>query len=426
MLPSLLLPTISTLTTLTFTFISIVLFNVPFSPSVHAQKFKPVEFRGSCNAFVEGQGLYFVGITWDPLIPQSFMLDLSVSWNTSDPAYKTIRNPEGVLIEQCEMTSDGEHLFVSENDIGFVYSVESDTWTEFNDNDMVSGGYATADPETGIIYLPGGGEDSKGKELMLLLDLRTKAVNKTVLPADFTYSGPITWSSYLKSMIIFNVEGTLQLFTPSKVSKSSTGWSKLKIGPMPDPGPWKAEIGCLVPAYGGTKLVLSVYSSHSTVYTLDLVTRTWKKGPPAPSVFTTSCAVSGDQLILWGGKIDFGIGRESTMPFVYNMKTEEWTTKYTAPPSQSTMTKTSQSPTQHISYTTTTPDHRDVSSSDMKLTTIVVIVTGSLLVIILTAINVYLGISRRSKVDTHRTTYDDSSFDSPDTAVSTLLPKGTP
>ncbi|KAF9355707.1 hypothetical protein BGX34_010292 [Mortierella sp. NVP85] len=364
------------------------------------------------------------------------MLDLSVSWNTSDPVYKKLASPDGVLINECAMTSDGEHLFALENEVGFIYNLKSDTWTEFNDNDLVTSGYAGADPETGFIYLPSGGLDSKGRHLTLSLDLRTKAVNKTVLPVDVfdnlltsSWRSFSSWSAYLKGMVIFG-DKDMNLFTPSNVSKSSTGWSKLKVAPMPDRD--DGVIQCSVPAFGGTKLVLSAYTSSVTsgnsyqfhIYTLDLVTRTWKKGPPAPSIGPFACAVTGDQLILWGGRFDDPqLGKQSTAVFVYNMKTEKWTTKYTAPPSRSIMTTTSQSPTQHIPYTTITPDHSDVSSSEIKLTTIATIVTGSLIVIILTTINIYLGISKRSKVDTHRTTHDGSSFDSPDTAISTLLPK---
>ncbi|KAK3829091.1 MAG: hypothetical protein J3Q66DRAFT_410599 [Benniella sp.] len=407
MLPSLLLPTISTLTTLTFTFISIVLFNVPFSPSVHAQKFRPFPSSEPCYAFTEGQGLYILGGTGPGNldIRQSFMLDLSVSWNTSDPVFKNLTNAPNVEEGACTMTNNGEGLFVMEGQVGYIYNVKSESWATLNDNGFSYTTAAATDPETGFIYLPGGGEDFKGRPMLLSLDLKTKTINKT-LDANGD-AGSCGWNAYLRSMVFSDDTNTLKLFTPSKVSKSSTGWGELRTGPLQN---IDLNWNCGVSMQGGTKMVFHGYHTDNpgmtyVVYVLDVVKRTWKKGPSAPRVIYSACAATGDQFIMWGGKIGTQ-EKASNTTFIYNIKTEKWTTSYIAPPSRSTTTMTTDP-----SLPSQTSNPKDASSSDKHLVVIIVAVIGSLLAIILGLIFRYHRQTRRLNHDGPKTSPSGSSTD---------------
>jgi hypothetical protein len=75
-----------------------------------------------------------------------------------------------------------------------------------------------------------------------------------------------------------------------------------------------------------------------------------------------------------------GIGTATNATLVYNLKTETWTSEYIAPP-----------PIQSTS---------DSTFREKGLVNIILIITGALLTIILTAISVYIGISKRLEGDT--------------------------
>jgi len=383
-----------------FTFTLTFLLSVSFSPSALAQKFRPLPSSGPSYAFTEGQGLYILGGTGPNFhfIQQPFMLDLSVSWNTSDPVFKDLKGPK-VKMGACTMTNDGEDLFVLADSVGYIYNVKSDTWATINDNDFSDADVAVTDSETGLIHIPGGGQDFKGRYLTLTLDLRTKTINKTTV-SDFQVLAGLNagWNTYLRSLALLNSSDGAQyldLFTPSNVSKTA-GWSELKTGPMPDSKTnSEPDWNCGVSMHGGTKMVFLGKAESPTikmnfvVYVLDIKKRTWKKGPPAPLVSKSACAATGDQFIVWGGEIGTQ-EKISNTTFVYNIKTEKWTTSYIAPPSRSTTTMTTDP-----SLPSQTSNPEDASSSDKHLVIIIVVVIGTLLAIILGLIFRYHRQTRR-------------------------------
>ncbi|KAK3829080.1 MAG: hypothetical protein J3Q66DRAFT_324306 [Benniella sp.] len=366
--------------------------------------------NSACSVFVEGRGLYTFGgyvqfdMYPDQDVRQAFMLDLSVSWNTSNPDIKQLENGPKVREGPCAATNDGENIFVLSSGQGHVYNVQSNSWTVLDNNNLASYRWRSAatDPETGIIYFP------DRTNLTYSLDLRTNTVNTTA-SVGISLEATVIWSAHLKSMVIVNQDENPQVFTPSKVSESSTGWSILKTGAVPDfrlGSDWE----CGVPAYGGSKLVfVDRYeggSNEDAVFTLDVKKGTWTRGPPFPANdIRYYCAVIGDQLVLMGSENDVRI---------YNMKTGNLTSRYIAPPPRPTSTtarttrisQLPQTPTQPTPYITTAPDHSNTSSIDMKIVVVVIVVAG----ILLTAINVYLGISKRSKIDAQRTSIVGSSL----------------
>ncbi|KAK3829084.1 MAG: hypothetical protein J3Q66DRAFT_324318 [Benniella sp.] len=373
---------------------------------VLAQGFRPAPNDPACSAFIEGRGLYILGGRGD----DNFMIDLSVSWNTSDPVFKKLEGGPRTMGNPCATTND--ELFTLVEGTGYVYNVSSGTWRVIHNNyfeletrSEYRISMAAADPETGIVYLP-----DKSFTKMLSLNLRTNEYNISDVKI-YADEGIdiVVWNAYLKGMWVQNALYSPFLFTPSKVSKSSTGWSELGFG-----RPAEIIMGwaCSAPAHGGSTMV---FLEYGTVYILDVVKKTWKKTPLGPYVYGDTCAVTGDQLILWGGLIKGSSLSNNT--FVLNIKTMKWASRYIAPPSRTTTTATthtsqpSQAPTQDIPQTTTTSTG---NLTDIKLVVIIVVVTGILLAINVWFIVRYRCRGRRSNRDDQRMSPSGSSTDSLD------------
>ncbi|KAF9364345.1 hypothetical protein BGX34_001831, partial [Mortierella sp. NVP85] len=388
--------------------------------------FRPRPNSETCNAYAEGQGLYVFGGS----TKENFMLDLSVSWNTSDPVFRRI--PGGPSVDKgiCAMTNNGGDLFVMTKGTGYVYNVKSSSWSVFqnpNFGTTATWQVSATDPETGFIYLPTYGMDFQGANVFVSVDLKSNTVNTTAVGVDPKWVQHATWSAYLRSMIMLFQHYAPYTFTPSKVNKTSNGWDnlQLKVVGSETRGGYIASLwSCGAPAYNGTKLIHMGSYKDTYVYIMDVVKRTWRRGPPPPlPIDKSACAVTGDQFIVWGGHTYGEIDpvtlitpkTPSNRTFVFDMKIEKWVSRYTAPPLPTTTTYTSQ-PTQtqeqHTPYTTATPESGNASSSDMKLVTIIVIVTGILMAIILGIILRYHRRTSQFNSDCQRTSPDGSSTDS--------------
>ncbi|KAK3816558.1 MAG: hypothetical protein J3Q66DRAFT_342823 [Benniella sp.] len=368
---------------ITFTFLTltlIFLFCISLSSTVLAQAFIPEVDVDKCSAFIEGQAFYLLGGQ------QNFMIDLSVSWNASNPVYKRIRTGGLKETMSCVITNNGQDLFTLGNGRVYIYNVKLNSWRTFtNANFATLPSYmpAASDPETGIVYIPHGG----AHPATLTVDLRTETVKSTVFnQLAYGKSIVITWSAHLRSMVAPNSTYDLALFTPSKVSESSDGWSLVNTTGVAD----GIDIWvCAAPAYDGSKIVyLGRYFNFTDmnaviyVYTLDVDKGTWKQGPAIPKGFSTeNCAVSGDQFITWGYIQPLQPGNPSRT-FVFNMKKEKWVSKYVAPPRRPTTTSHNMQPSQTPTQNTTASELGEISSGDSKPTIISVAVTGCLLAII--------------------------------------------
>ncbi|KAK3829087.1 MAG: hypothetical protein J3Q66DRAFT_364134 [Benniella sp.] len=365
---------------------------------VLAQGLRPAPNHAACSAFIEGQGFYILGGRGD----DNFMIDLSVPWNTSDPVFKKLEGGPRTMGHPCATTNN--ELFMMVEGTGYVYNVSSGSWRVFHNNDFdidtsqpfdgLNGGTtAIANPDTETLYFP-----NLLAEKVLSVNLRTGAYNISdiVMYADEGID-VVFWNAYLKSIVFVHPPYLPVLYTPSKVTKSSNGMSKLgiRIG---------ATVGlevvllwaCGTSAHGGTKMVF--LEGWGPVYVVDVAKGTWKKGPPGPRLYKSSCAVTGDQFIIWGG-LTTNEGNSSNKTFVFNIKTMKWTSRYVAPPRRSTTTapthtsQPSQTPTQDVPQTTTTTTG---NPSDIKLVVIIIAATGILLAINLWFIVRYHRRGRRS------------------------------
>ncbi|KAK3815177.1 MAG: hypothetical protein J3Q66DRAFT_389059 [Benniella sp.] len=421
-------PVILTLLTL----LPILLPNQSFRSSVHAQSFRPLPDYNVCSGFVEGQGLYIAGGHGEDTnhVAQTFVLDLSVSWNTNDPVFRKLQDGSIAVGAACTMANNGEDLFALSEATVYVYNVRSDSWTTFSSDKIPAkeiDGSAAADPETGLVYIPTFDDRfrsfDRNNNSVLEVDIRAKTVNTIILPTvDVRSFAVAAWSTPLKSMValqygIFDP----QTFAPSEINSLKKGWGTII---SKDHDQWFGGWECMVPANGGSKMVLlaSEYKGYDPVveygaiYVFDMVKHTWKR-PVTTTFWSNACAITGDQFIVWGGRNDNKTFTNATL--VFNVKTEKWVTSYIAPPRPSTtatkISNISQLPptsTQHTPFSTNSPNLNDTSSSDKKLVTIAVIITGVCLAIIVTAIFVYRRSLKRSKVDTINTSPDGSSSDS--------------
>ncbi|KAF9344407.1 hypothetical protein BGX34_005697, partial [Mortierella sp. NVP85] len=373
---------------------------------------------GAGSTFIEGQGLYvFGGTDYSPefvSITQSFMIDLSVSWNTSAPVFKKLADGPGGLSPKVTVLPNKEEIFFLVLGLGYTYNIKSNSWSSFVFNNklpiiMFSDDLAT-DPESGLVYFVAG---KNGTDLntvitgLVAMDPRTGVFNMRKTPETgmaVAFGSGYVWSVSQRNLMSRSEPepSTVFIYTPSKASESSHGWSMMNT--TGDPLKKNATIpGCFMPAYNGSKMVHfrglwprmgdhGDWIEDGVVQILDIATREWTTGPTAPFRLHAFCAVSGDQVIIWGGTNN---DKFYDSALVYNMKTNEWVSSYIAPP----------------------PITEDTSTDDTKLVIIIAVVTGVLLIIILTAIFTYLKTTKRSKAGTQTTTSNGLSSDSPGTVA---------
>ncbi|KAI8359583.1 hypothetical protein B0O80DRAFT_526254 [Mortierella sp. GBAus27b] len=364
-----------------FTAFFALCFGITLCPSIHAQTTVP-------NAFVDGQRHYiFGGFNGTARNADPVMIDLTVSWNTSSPAIEKLPNSDATAFAGSATLLPSGNIFILSYGNGYIYNVRTSSWT-INITNLIMGswGKAVADMETRLVYVPNAGVTLATYGEMLEVDLKTKTITKTKpkpgpSPVRLEFGA---WSAPLRSLLFIEKNtNMLYTYTPSKVNGTSDGWGIMET--TGDPLPTKIfRTACFVPAHNGSTMVLMVGDEQyrMTVYVLDVETRTWKSGPLYSVTIdyaTYSCSVSGDQLISFGPVIENGTASQNSVS-VYNMKTEEWTTTYIAPP------------TQPDTNTDNTDDY-----SNKKIIIIIVIVTGVLLAIILTAIAAYIGATKRPK-----------------------------
>ncbi|KAF9365798.1 hypothetical protein BGX34_008258 [Mortierella sp. NVP85] len=334
----------------------------------HAQPYQPVLTVQPGNAFVEGKGLYILsgGDTRGLIAAQTFMIDLSVSWNTMSPAYKSLPLGPGSNWFPSAMSADGQRWFVLVNGGAYVFDIRSSKWTQvFNSPDLKGqfGLGAATDPETGMVFIPFGFKKPDGTFNMLIVDLNGsyRSDNDDLFKLPQTRMYALTWNSLLKSLLFLNESG---MFTYSLMG----GWKNFNS----PPGLTATSSYCMVSSSSGAKVVLfggyskSLNASVGDIFILDVPTLTWKKGPVTPPRDvrrSPACAISNNQFIVWGG--DTGnintVVPPDNMMLVYSLKTDSWTSEYTAPSSNPTHTSL---PGNDTAYPTSTPSSTSTASSE--------------------------------------------------------------
>ncbi|KAF9987511.1 hypothetical protein BGZ65_003292 [Modicella reniformis] len=227
------------------------------------------------------------------------------------------------------------HWFSLFNGTGYVYNIQSKTWSLVPTNGSLSpelGLSASTDPDSGTIYIPNGYRSNNGTRRLLTVDLANGTTSNVPMHPSLNTSSqfPAAWSSRLDSLLVF--ANGLYGYNPSG------GWSDLDVtvrGDIPTP----RTRSCLVSAHDGSKLVLfggediSTKQSLNDIHILDVETLTWTKGPvvdPENGRAASACAVSNNHFIVWGGINSIASSpsfpRNTTL--VFDLTTAAWTLDY--------------------------------------------------------------------------------------------------
>lgn len=327
------------------TLILVFLGYIPYCPSTHAQDFRPFPTFGPYSSFIENKALFIAsGKAASGSLPvtQAFTIDLSVSWNTSNPKFKPLPDAPAYESSASAISSDGNQWVVCYDGNCHAYSTEAETWTKIiSATGGMGGTTATADPESGLIYVPQSVEGD-----MMIVNASANSYTRMFMapPLQVADSFSVAWSRPSRKLFLFGGNtgsyGQIDRFNAFSYSEA-TQWDDLR-GLMKGDVPTPRKEACLVSAYGGTKMILFggfTYDRTSVlrdIYVLEVATMTWTKGIDVSKEDQrgiAACGVSNDHFIAWGGGTDRVSG--STKNFVqvnstivYNLKTNNWTSTY--------------------------------------------------------------------------------------------------
>ncbi|KAK5805636.1 hypothetical protein F5H01DRAFT_74851 [Linnemannia elongata] len=299
----------------------------------------------------------------DTIISQFMYLDLGVSWTTAAPAWTRLADGPAQDLFPAAFTSDEQTMFVfhlRDSDKPMQYNVRKNTWsvTNYTFNNMIQQGInVVTDPNTGLMYLPGGysalnldGTTETFKKLETF-DPLTLSVRQTDLPTSTDvfpvrwYYGNV-WSQVKNAVLYFGGNNPNGKTSPQTVENVVTAFSPASMlfftwnagGTVPemrvDHCMAANEDGSKVLIYGG-RLRTNVVSKD--VFVLDVMGQTWTQGISAnQSRMYTACTVAGDQLLIWGGSSADGVMAPAEM-LIYDYVKRNWTTQYTPPASYASL-----------------------------------------------------------------------------------------
>ncbi|KAF8941423.1 hypothetical protein EDD21DRAFT_427215 [Dissophora ornata] len=306
----------------------------------------------SGSASADGQSLYVPGESGSTY---PFIIDLSVSWNTSNPAIKTLpalpsapaglNSSDSTSILASALLSNGQRWLVLTAFSDYLYDVGSRTWSQFSPTLMLSsdkGLAAVTDPATDTVYILNGAQS----EVMLTVKMAandsagiidsTSMMDDLKISANSSYS--IVWSSSQQSMIMYGgADSNMYAYN------ATNGWITLTTGgTIPTP----RNDACLVSAYGGSELVLfggynaTANITLNDIYIFDVAKLQWTRGPdvdPMNARAGAACAAPNDYFVAWGGYSSL-TAFNTTM--VYNIRSAVWTSTYINMPVQTATTST--------------------------------------------------------------------------------------
>ncbi|KAG0349465.1 hypothetical protein BG004_005816 [Podila humilis] len=283
-------------------------------------------------------------------IGQFFSLDLTVPWNATHPSWQQLADGPVQSVFPAVFSGDGKTMaafHTGGSTFSFRYNVATNSWKQSSviaSNTDFQGVGAVADPNTGLVYLPGSYTDPS-RNSMNIYNLESDTMVQVALPPASTifpnrayYSG--VWSQKRMSAIFFGgYNSTLKLlpdgynmvteFIPAAGTWANLLHDNSEVHCQHTNGEVSIDDdGSLVIVYGG-RPYNNVYSGE--VFILDTVAKSWRQGTPGPVRIYTTCTIAGDQLLIWGGE-DQSTAAPSNI-FIYNIATNTWVTQYTPPAS---------------------------------------------------------------------------------------------
>ncbi|KAF9101939.1 hypothetical protein BGX27_011273, partial [Mortierella sp. AM989] len=277
-------------------------------------------------------------------ITQFFSLDLTQSWNTSNPPWKSlpIQHAPSDYWHTMTISKDKQSLIVwgSNTEIS-TYRIAEETWSispmpSFKTT-RANGFRAVTDPNSGLMYIPAGA--NQGLNMMEYDPVSGTGRNLSIPMA---FNAAVThyaaaWSSQRNSVLMYGgyyqQNDSITFSTLFQYTPSSSRWNTPTTS---GENPGSMDGHCMVSAYGGTKMIMfggqnRAHAPLGGLYILDIQTWTWTKGADiGASLYRNgmACSVSGDYFIAWGGG-QFGKYNEALKtPVIYNLKSGQWTTQF--------------------------------------------------------------------------------------------------
>ncbi|KAK3839951.1 MAG: hypothetical protein J3R72DRAFT_447044 [Linnemannia gamsii] len=362
-------------------FIALTSFVLLTTPTAHAQppppggqQFTPTVIFNAQSAYIPGRGLFINGgfsnttssssfHSSEQAINQTFYIDLSVSWPTSNPTLRQLPSPPSSIAGFGYTSSIYNHnrnWILGNNGTRQVFDLTTNQWIlpqpenqyqslELNPSESVWA-VSIDDPSninsTGVVYfINGWSTPTLGSAVM---NATTKTIRRIEPSVPLSGGYVAVWSSLRKSILVYGGYTTLAPL----VAQRNLYELSLSDGTTPPAFELKASKGdlplaryghCLVEAYNGTKMVLfggatQDNSTSDDIYILDVATLTWTAGKTTgaaavgASRMYASCAVTNDMFVAYGGaRIDHGTKAWSMVKepvVVYNLKTSEWQTRF--------------------------------------------------------------------------------------------------
>ncbi|KAF9201935.1 hypothetical protein BGZ49_007866 [Haplosporangium sp. Z 27] len=378
----------------------------------NVQSYQPLVTFAASSTFIEGQAIYILGgvvvanvsPTSVNFIQQSFMIDLSQPWNTSNPVYKQLPNGPEATAYAASLSPNGQDLFTLANGTIYMLDLKSSSWSPILTNPNISrsnGLSAVTDPNAGMVYVPYGYNSidnlNSTSTSMLVINLNTKVVNSIPIDPrlDSSYFYATVWSAQYSSMFILSSGPSGNLFTYT----SALGWKNITSNGY-NPSPRSSS--CLVSAFGGSKLILfggidlAGATSLNDIYTLDIHTMTWTRGPDVDETNGrgfAACAFSNGNFIVWGGAN--AVNGNAVVPrdnvLVFDTIVGNWTTMYN--PLLSPSNSTTNSSTSNNNSPNTTAKNGSHTVIIACVVAVIIIV-----MIIIAAVMFYRRQSRRAQV----------------------------
>ncbi|KAF9438387.1 hypothetical protein BGZ76_008298 [Entomortierella beljakovae] len=301
--------------------------------------------------------LYIQGGYITEYINQFVVLDLSKSWTTDDPAWKTLKSgfktSHLALAPISSATSGGSQGSVIA--IGGslapsffnTYDISSNAWSAGSTKSPypnLEGHAAVSDPNTGLIYIMGGyGTNNNNNTIYNDMTVYDPKSNSVVSSSDTNGGGSLTdigavWASTRNTILTFGGSransdpkglgsGDLNEYDPS-----TKEWNTMSTtGDVPPP----RLDHCMAVSEDGKKIVVFGGTSdrndyYNTIYILDVKSGVWKQGQTTPVARTRmACAFHSYQFIAWGGSSGSSAATIlNSFPIVYNLNNDAWTDKY--------------------------------------------------------------------------------------------------
>ncbi|KAF9432849.1 Leucine-zipper-like transcriptional regulator 1, partial [Entomortierella beljakovae] len=299
--------------------------------------FQPKPLFGVASVFIEGKALYIHGGVPSVDAPpdgQTFAIDLSTNWTTSQPVFK--RLAPGIAYSHFPNTlaENNTSWFMAINNTGYKYFLSNDTWgtnETFLGINMAHGLSASADPRSGLIYIIKGQGPNNTLEYNPAIDQQRTFPTFPGLAQAIDFVS--VWSTATNSLLVHGgMIGGTSLGLLFQYNANS-GWREiLGLGDVP---PARSS-HCMVPAYNGTRMVVfggrdQRGSVLGDVYTLDMCSFRWEKGTDASFLITRAnfaCAVTNDLLVIWGGRDRHNNVITDNITAVYNLKKKLWQDSY--------------------------------------------------------------------------------------------------